>query len=145
MTNIEIPFLNIPAYTGTNTSYTGSFVHFKSKKTMKRFKKDNSNNYMYGHHCCSGKGLMIMNIVQKDAIEIERKYYDIDQKNYDIENRQMINVEKFECGVCYDNCIRGDVAEMNCQHLFCKNCINQIKNKTNLANKCPICRTSLPI
>jgi len=48
------------------------------------------------------------------------------------------NAKRFECSICV-NVIQNAV-NLNCAHLFCKICIEQVANR-----RCPICRTDMPI
>ncbi len=114
----------------------GSFIHFDSPKLMTQFKVNNRNKYSYGHECCGGKGLLVLNITAEEAIKIEIDYYNINKQNLN-KNKKAI-IEPFECSVCFET--TRTPADINCDHLFCKSCIDQIKNKTNLNNSCPLCR-----
>uniref|UniRef100_A0AB39JAN1 RING-type domain-containing protein n=1 Tax=Florenciella sp. virus SA2 TaxID=3240092 RepID=A0AB39JAN1_9VIRU len=112
----------------------GSFIHFDNPKLMRQFKRSNRDKYHYGHECCEGKGLLVLNINAEEAIKIEIEYYNINKQN---KNKNPIT-EPFECSVCFETTTTS--ADINCDHLFCKSCIDQIKNKANLNNSCPLCR-----
>lgn len=125
----------------------GSFVHFDCLSIMNQFKMDNTGKYLYGHECCGGKGILILNITQKEAIEIEKELSKMNKNIiHQMRNKKYKNnnskLSSFECSVCYETCNLNDSAKINCEHLFCNGCINQIKNKASLENNCPLCRTS---
>tara|TARA_Y100000992_G_C21193403_1_gene456737 strand:- start:491 stop:922 length:432 start_codon:yes stop_codon:yes gene_type:complete len=126
----------------------GSFVHFNSLDIMTQFKMDNTGKYLYGHECCGGKGILILNITQKEAIEIEKELSKMNKNRIQqMRNKKYKNnnskLSSFECSVCYETYNLNNSAKINCDHLFCNSCIDQIKTKTNLDNNCPLCRRTL--
>jgi hypothetical protein len=56
---------------------------------------------------------------------------------------QIDNLEKYElytsCPICMDD--KSDNIKLNCQHIFCKDCIKTWLSKQS--NTCPICRVTL--
>ena len=49
-------------------------------------------------------------------------------------------VKKFECAICYEN-ISCNYANLNCNHIFCNNCIKTQIQTNNIC--CALCRTQI--
>lgn len=70
--------------------------------------------------------------------------------NYDFipfNQKPLINLEKhtetiteFECTICYEN-ISDNCAKLNCNHIFCNNCIKTQIQKNNIC--CALCREKI--
>jgi hypothetical protein len=49
-------------------------------------------------------------------------------------------IEEFECTICYEN-ISSNCAKLNCNHIFCNNCIKTQIQKNNIC--CALCRQKI--
>lgn len=115
------------------------FIHFESSKDLKKFFRENR--FSIGHICCDGKGAHLIGVKSYQEVnKLKCKFYKSQQQiNKSKQNTNSTNIS-FECPVCLDSKNTNKAYQMNCSHNICSTCINSIKNKNNLQNKCPICR-----
>ena len=121
---------NIEISNSTTFSNDNNFIHLDNKNQIKLFKRT-YNNLNYGHICCEGKGILVLNKSSCELNKLKKEFL----SNYEKNSFQMKNNNvKGECGICYD--IKS-LIKTNCDHLFCKNCITEWIKKSNT---CPMCR-----
>lgn len=116
----------------SDVNYSSNFVHFKSAYLIKKFKSCHSD-LEFGHNCCGGRGICILNMSQTEINKIKNEFL-----NTIKEKKKIIYNLKGSCGICLEEDINID--KTNCQHNFCYNCINKWKQRSNT---CPICRQPL--
>lgn len=68
---------------------------------------------------------------------IFRKSYKTKINMYQYSNKKLMN-SNYECSICFD--LKNDMIYTNCDHIFCKNCIDKWLKKTNT---CPLCRKNI--
>lgn len=65
----------------------------------------------------------------------------IEVKNLIINPEDKQNTD-YLCPICREFMLPDECIELNCGHLFCKNCISSINNNLSLTAKCPLCNES---
>lgn len=54
------------------------------------------------------------------------------------------NLEKYECGICYESKENNEFITFNCEHKFCKDCVKQhIKKRKTYKPTCAFCRSEI--
>ena len=106
-----------------------NFIHFDNRAQARLFMKT-YNNLNYGHTCCEGKGILVLNKTQCELNKLKKQLFsdNVEKK------RTYVKGKIGECGVCYD--IKS-LIKMNCSHSFCSDCISEWIKKSNT---CPMCR-----
>lgn len=106
-----------------------NFIHFDNRAQARLF-MTTYNNLSYGHTCCEGKGVLVLNITQCELNKLKKQLFsdNVEKK------RTYVKGKIGECGVCYD--IKS-LIKMNCSHSFCNDCISEWIKKSNT---CPMCR-----
>lgn len=49
-----------------------------------------------------------------------------------------------ECPICFDSLLEvKEIKKLNCDHLFCNECLDKFLNTNNSSKKCPLCRANI--
>lgn len=114
---------------------TGKFIHFNKSEMLYDF----INQYRggIGNICCDGHGCKLLDVFS--TREVQKLRHEFLSTNYfsDDAYRDNKNTNDIECPVCLQEYV--DKRTLSCKHEFCSDCVENII-KSNLANKCPLCR-----
>lgn len=84
------------------------------------------------------------NIAQHDLYNFLTKEDELSNKGYNLKNSTKTTILIDKCCICYDTGLKG--VWLNCQHIFCRQCIkSHIKNTTTDPVSCPLCRSSISL
>lgn len=118
-------------YTDSNKN----FIHFDSPSQLLKFKRTYNNLY-YGHMCCEGKGILVINKTNKEISNLKKEYFNNINQN---KTNTYVNLLVIgSCSICLDD--NKPVQKTQCAHTFCTNCIS---TWLNINRTCPMCREKI--
>jgi len=133
------------------TDYRENF-HFNNSELCLLIKeyaiiRANNHGYRYTHTCCEGKGLCFKRIPLINRVYTDEEFTDdeeiLNETVQEVVNTIVGNTEigteitdEIDCPICYTK--KTDNRQLNCSHVFCKDCITRW---FECENTCPLCRS----